>query len=165
MQLLWLNLFSSLRKPGICISRLYYHFLYVTIGLYIKEACLHNLCMNCASFDRASWLAQPQEGRKIWKVLNLGKVDWHNLLEQFFLKYQRLILLYYFHQKILKGKTAIFKSCKLVLWLNFFSSLRKSGICISRLYFCFLDFTFYLYIKQARFHNLCMNRALFDRVN
>ena len=81
-------------------------------------------------------LAQPQKRRKIWKVLNLGKVSWHNLLEQFFLTYQRLILLYYFHQKISKGKTAIFKSCKLVLWLNVFSSRRKSDICISRLYFC-----------------------------
>ena len=53
--LFWSGLsFSSLRKPGLWISRLYFYFpWHYELSLY-KEACLHNLCMNRASLDRES---------------------------------------------------------------------------------------------------------------
>ena len=51
------------------------------------------------------------ETEKIEKVLNSGKVCWNN-----FLTYQQLILLYYFHQKILKEKMAIFKNITLIFF-------------------------------------------------
>ena len=127
MQLLWLNLFSSLRKPGICISRLYYHFLYVTIGLYIKEACLHNLCMNCASFDRASWTSTTPKGKKKLKSIKFGKSRLTQSVGTIFSHISTTNFAILFSSGNFKRETAIFKSCKLVLWLNFFSSLRKSA--------------------------------------
>ena len=54
LQLRWSNLFSSPKKPGICISHLYFYFLDIMIYLYIKKACLHNLCMNHTLLDRES---------------------------------------------------------------------------------------------------------------
>ena len=47
------DLFSSPRKPGLCISRLYFSFLsYYEVSLY--KVCLHNLCMSRGSLDRES---------------------------------------------------------------------------------------------------------------
>ena len=62
-----------------------------------------------------------------------------------FLAHYRLILLYYFHQKTLKEKTANFNT---LLWRGlFFSSLRKPGLWVSRLYFSSRDILNYLHIK------------------
>ena len=63
--------------------------------------------------------------KKLKKVLNSRKVCWNN-----FLAPQRLILLYCFHQKILKEKTAILENITLII---FFTSF---------------DITIYLYIKK-----------------
>ena len=67
-----------------------------------------------------------------------------------FFTYQRLILLYYFHQKILERETTIFKSC------NFFDQTcflhlgnQVFALHIMLKYFYFFDITIYLYIKEA----------------
>ena len=81
------------------------------------------------------------ETEKCEKVLKSRKDCWKN-----FLSSERPILLYYFHQKILKEKTAILENITHI--------------------FCFCYFLWYhdlsLY-KKACLHNLCMNRALLDR--
>ena len=62
-----------------------------------------------------------------------GTVCWNN-----FLRYNRLILLRYFHQKILKEKRVSFNKYNFFGQVCFFASPRKPGLSISRLYFCFM---------------------------
>ena len=78
------------------------------------------------------------ETDKFEKVLNSRKVYWNN-----FLTYQRLILMYYFHQRILKGKTTILENILLI----FFHFLWYHDLSI---------------YKKACLHNLCMNRVSLD---
>ena len=71
-----------------------------------------------------------------------------NSIEQFaqrnnLLTYQRLILLYYFHRKFLKEKTAIFTNTSLFV------------------FYCLWYHDLSLY-KKSCLHNLCMIRALLD---
>ena len=76
---------------------------------------------------------------KIEKVLNSRKVCWNN-----FLTSQRLILLYYFDQKILKEKTPVLENIMLIFFY----------------FLLYHDLSLY---KKAYLHNLRMNRALLDR--
>ena len=97
-----------------------------------------------------------ERNRKIWKVLSSGKVDWHNLLEQFPListtNFAILLL-----SENLKEKTTIVRNC------NFYdqSYFLHSGNQV----FAYHAYTIYLYIKKACLHNLCMNRTSLNRVS
>ena len=95
-----------------------------------------------------------KRNRKIWKVSSSGKVDWHNLLEQFpHISTANFAIL--FSLENLKEKTAIFRNC------NFFgqSYFLHSGNQV----FAYHAYMIYLYIKKACLHTLCMNRPLLDR--
>ena len=75
-----------------------------------------------------------------------------------FLAYHQLILLYYFHQKILKEKVTIFNT---LLWSGlFFSSLRKPGLWISRLY---IFFPWHYEFSQIQSKHVCIIYASLDR--
>ena len=78
------------------------------------------------------------------------------------LTYHELILLYYFHQKILKEK-AVFKKCSLFGQACFL----HLGNC-SFAYHTYISPSYgmnYLYTNQVSLHNLCMNCASLDHVS
>ena len=81
-----------------------------------------------------------KRNKKFEKVLNSRKVCCNN-----FLRSQRLVLLYYFHQKTSKEKTAILENITPFFYFLWYHDLS-------------------LY-EKACLHNLCMNRASLDRVS
>ena len=105
--------------------------------------------------------------KHLWRVafekscsfaFNSTKTD--TICQKNFLAYHQLILLYYFHQKILKEKWQFLK--------HFFGQacfFLHSGNQVFEYHayiFTFHDIMNYLHIKQACMHNLCMNRASLD---
>ena len=97
-----------------------------------------------------------KQNRKIWKVLSLGKVNWHNLLEQFpHISTTNFATL--FSSENLKEKTTIFRNC------NFFgqSYFLHSGNQV----FAYHAYRIYLYIRKAYLHDLCMNHASLNCVS
>ena len=79
-----------------------------------------------------------KRNRKTWEVLGLGKIDWHNLLEQFrHISTTNFAIL--FPSVKLKEKTTIFKNC------NFFCQ----AYCLhsENQVFAYHAYTIYLYIK------------------
>ena len=77
--------------------------------------------------------------KSIWKVkVDLGKVDWHNLLEQFpHISRTNFALL--FSSENLKEKTTMLKNC------NFFC--QAYFLCKENQVFPYHVYTIYLYIK------------------
>ena len=99
---------------------------------------------------------QYKWNRKTWKVLSSGKVNWHNLVEQFpHISTTNFAIL--FSSENLKEKTTIFRNC------NFFgqSYFLHSGNQV----FAYHAYRIYLYIKKAYLHNLCMNHASLNCVS
>ena len=79
-----------------------------------------------------------KQNRKIWKVLSLGKVNWHNLLEQFpHISTTNFATL--FSSENLKEKTTIFRNC------NFFgqSYFLHSGNQVFAYISCLQDLSLY----------------------
>ena len=102
-------------------------------------------------------LANAFESRVYWIELNN---NWQNLFKQFPQKSTTNFAIY-FHQIILKEKTAVFKECDVKL-VFFTQEIRSLYITLILFFHWHHELSLY---KVSMFENLCMNRPSLDCVS